>query len=194
VVLPLHLPSPERPRGAPLLVPGLAVLALLVLIDLKGTEESTQFQIVVTALKVLLLVLFLWGGLRTFDATVVRTSIAENIDDVAQIGLTSALVFIMTKRSIDVGTRLQQSIEKLRERATGHVDPLSSSPERPRRTPRCSTLRVYGGIRGVIPVQTTTRRSPDSTRLARPANTMHAQQPGSRRQHVFTASPPRPGE
>ncbi|WP_255197099.1 universal stress protein [Halorarius litoreus] len=31
---------------------------------------------------------------------------------------------IMTKRSLDVGTRLQQSVDKLQERATGRVNPL----------------------------------------------------------------------
>ncbi len=47
-----------------------------------------------TLLKVVLLVFFLWGGLQTFDSAVVVQSVAENIDKVAQIGLTSALVFI----------------------------------------------------------------------------------------------------
>ncbi len=82
------------PAAVPFWVSGVGILALLVLINLKGTEESTQFQIVVTALKVVLLVFFLWGGLRTFDSAVVAASVAENIDKVAQIGLTSALVFI----------------------------------------------------------------------------------------------------
>jgi amino acid transporter len=82
------------PEALPFWVPGLGVLALLVFINLKGTEESTQFQIVVTLLKIVLLLLFLYGGLQTFDATVVRTSVAENIGKLSQIGLTSALVFI----------------------------------------------------------------------------------------------------
>ena len=87
-------PALNVPAAVPFWIPGLAILGLLLLINLKGTEESTQFQIAVTVLKVLLLVFFLWGGLRTFDSAVVATSVAENIDKVAQIGLTSALVFI----------------------------------------------------------------------------------------------------
>jgi amino acid transporter len=82
------------PEALPFWIPGLAILGLLIIINLKGTEESTQFQIIVTLLKVVLLLFFLWGGLQTFDSAVVATSVAENIDKVAQIGLTSALVFI----------------------------------------------------------------------------------------------------
>jgi Amino acid transporters len=82
------------PKALPFWIPGLVILGLLILINLKGTEESNQFQIVVTALKVALLMLFLYGGLQTFDSDVIMTSVAENIDRVAQIGLTSALVFI----------------------------------------------------------------------------------------------------
>jgi hypothetical protein len=35
----------------------------------------------------------------------------------------------MTKRSLAVGERLQQSVTKLQERATGHVDPLEVEEE-----------------------------------------------------------------
>ncbi|AEN06723.1 UspA domain-containing protein [halophilic archaeon DL31] len=82
------------PEALPFWIPGLIVLGLLVVINLKGTEESNQFQIIVTVLKLVLLMLFLYGGLQTFDAGVITTSVTENIDRVTQIGLTSALVFI----------------------------------------------------------------------------------------------------
>ncbi|MFC6724544.1 amino acid permease, partial [Halobium palmae] len=83
------------PHGsAPYWIPGLAVLGLLVFLNVKGGEESNKFQIGVTALKVALIALFLYGGLQTFDAGVVTTSFAENIGKLTQIGTTSALVFI----------------------------------------------------------------------------------------------------
>lgn len=82
------------PEALPFWIPGVVILGLLVVLNLKGTEESNQFQIVVTGLKVALLALFLYGGLQTLNADVITTSVAENIDNVAQIGLTSALVFI----------------------------------------------------------------------------------------------------
>ena len=82
------------PQWVPYWIPGILVLGLLVFINSRGSEESSQFQIVVTAAKVLLLVLFLYGGLRSFDAGVVTTSFAQNIGNVVEIGATSALVFI----------------------------------------------------------------------------------------------------
>ncbi|ELZ19670.1 UspA domain-containing protein [Halosimplex carlsbadense 2-9-1] len=82
------------PRALPFWIPGLVILGLLIVLNMKGTEESNQFQIIVTGLKVALLILFLYGGLQTFETSVIMTSVAENIDRVTQIGLTSALVFI----------------------------------------------------------------------------------------------------
>jgi amino acid transporter/nucleotide-binding universal stress UspA family protein len=82
------------PRALPFWIPGLIILGLLIVLNTKGTEESNQFQIIVTGLKVALLVLFLYGGLQTFESSVIMTSVTENIDRVTQIGLTSALVFI----------------------------------------------------------------------------------------------------
>ncbi|MBB6646928.1 amino acid permease [Halobellus ruber] len=87
-------PPLSIPKALPFWIPGLAILALLVFVNMRGTEESNQFQIVVTGLKVALLLLFLYGGLQALDVSVVQQSIAENIGDVANIGLTSALVFI----------------------------------------------------------------------------------------------------
>jgi APA family basic amino acid/polyamine antiporter len=82
------------PQSIPYWLPGIVVLALLVGINTRGSEESSQFQIIVTSVKLGLLVLFLYGGLQAFDANVVATSFATHIDNVVSIGATSALVFI----------------------------------------------------------------------------------------------------
>ena len=82
------------PRAVPFWVSGLLVLALLVGVNVKGTEESNAFQIVVTTLKVLLIVLFLYGGLQALEPATITASMAENITGFREIGLTSALVFI----------------------------------------------------------------------------------------------------
>lgn len=47
-----------------------------------------------TSAKLLLLVLFLYGGFQAFNADIAATSFAQNIGNVAEIGLTSGLVFI----------------------------------------------------------------------------------------------------
>ncbi len=86
------------PLGIPNVVPtwaaGIVILALLVGLNLMGSEESGQFQIVVTALKVVLIAFFLYGAFGAFDPAVVASSFSENITDFASIGVTSALVFI----------------------------------------------------------------------------------------------------
>ncbi|MFB6089789.1 MAG: amino acid permease [Halobellus sp.] len=78
----------------PFWVSGLVILAVLLGVNLKGTEESGQFQIVVTALKVALIIVFLYGGLQAFDAATIQQSVTDNLTKFRQIGLTSALVFI----------------------------------------------------------------------------------------------------
>ena len=70
------------------------ILALLIGLNLKGTEESGQFQIVVTTLKVALIIVFLYGGLQSFDSNTIANLFADNADKYRQIGLTSSLVFI----------------------------------------------------------------------------------------------------
>ncbi|WP_435346074.1 amino acid permease [Haloarchaeobius sp. HRN-SO-5] len=87
-------PALDVSRAIPFWVSGVLVLLLLIGVNLKGTEETGLFQIVVTGLKVLLIVIFLAGGLTAFQTGVVAGSFADNLDNVAQIGLTSALVFI----------------------------------------------------------------------------------------------------
>ena len=86
------------PLGIPDVVPtwaaGLVILGLLVGLNLMGSEESGKFQIVVTALKVLLIAFFLYGAFGAFDPAVVASSFSENITEFASIGVTSALVFI----------------------------------------------------------------------------------------------------
>lgn len=78
----------------PFWIPGIAVLGLLVYINSQGSEESSQFQIAVTAAKILLLALFLYGGLQAFSADVVVDSFYENIGSFVEIASTGALVFI----------------------------------------------------------------------------------------------------
>jgi len=90
-------PVLDIPAAVPFWVSGVLVLGLLVGINLKGTEETGKFQIAVTSLKVVLILLFLYGGLQAFRADVVLDSLAANTQgfaDLRSIGLTSALVFI----------------------------------------------------------------------------------------------------
>jgi APA family basic amino acid/polyamine antiporter len=85
------------PEAVPYWLSAVGVLALLVGINLKGTEETGLFQIVITALKVALIALFLWGGLQAFNTDVIATSIAQNTQgfaDFRDIAVTSSLVFI----------------------------------------------------------------------------------------------------
>ncbi len=82
------------PEAIPYWVASVAILGLLVALNVAGSEESGQFQIVVTGLKVVLIAFFLFGAFKAFDPTVIATSFSQNIGDFANIGLTSALVFI----------------------------------------------------------------------------------------------------
>lgn len=70
---------------------GVASLVILTLLNIKGTKESGQFQIVVTIAKVVLLVVFILGGLRfvSMEQVVERFS-----HDISQIAGTAAMVFI----------------------------------------------------------------------------------------------------
>ena len=87
-------PGLNIPQAIPFWVSGVAILALLVGVNLKGTEETGMFQIVITGLKIALIGLFLYGGLQAFDASVVTTSLAQNVTQFQELGVTSALVFI----------------------------------------------------------------------------------------------------
>ncbi|MFB6254003.1 MAG: amino acid permease [Halobacteriaceae archaeon] len=78
----------------PFWISGLVILGILLGLNLKGTEESGQFQIIVTALKVGLIIIFLYGGLQAFDATTIQKSVMDHLTKFREIGLTSALVFI----------------------------------------------------------------------------------------------------
>ncbi|EMA49767.1 UspA domain-containing protein [Halococcus morrhuae DSM 1307] len=85
------------PAAVPYWLSSVGILVLLIGINLKGTEETGLFQIVVTTLKIALIFLFLYGGLQAFDTEVIMSSIAENTQgfaDLRDIGVTSALVFI----------------------------------------------------------------------------------------------------
>ena len=85
------------PEAVPYWLSAVGVLALLVGINLKGTEETGLFQIVVTGLKIVLIALFLYGGLQAFNTDVIATSVAQNTQgfaDFRDIAITSSLVFI----------------------------------------------------------------------------------------------------
>ena len=72
-------------------LPGLIFLAILTLLNMKGTKESGTFQVVVTAAKIILLVWFIAGGLGSIDTA----SITERFStDLPLIASTAALVFI----------------------------------------------------------------------------------------------------
>ncbi|WP_276248498.1 amino acid permease [Haladaptatus sp. YSMS36] len=87
-------PALHIPQAVPYWLSGVLVLSLLVGVNLKGTEETGMFQVVVTGLKVALIVLFLFGGLQALDMSVVRESFTGNITQFAQLGVTTTLVFI----------------------------------------------------------------------------------------------------
>ncbi|EMA56177.1 amino acid permease [Halococcus thailandensis] len=85
------------PAAAPYWLSAVGVLALLIGINLKGTEETGLFQIIVTALKIMLIGLFLFGGLQAFNTDVIGNSISQNTQgfaDFRDIAVTSSLVFI----------------------------------------------------------------------------------------------------
>lgn len=70
---------------------GLLVLVLLAVLNVRGTEESSRFQIFVTGAKVLLLIGFVIGGLRYFDPGHFMAILTL---DLGKIGGTAAMVFI----------------------------------------------------------------------------------------------------
>ncbi len=70
---------------------GIIMLIGLTLLNIKGTKESGRFQIVVTAAKVVLLIWFVYGGLRFVDMEEVANKFS---DDAMMIGTTAAMVFI----------------------------------------------------------------------------------------------------
>ena len=70
---------------------GLFALSLLTALNLKGSKESSTFQIVVTAAKVLLLFWFVVGGLN--DLNVVQIT-AQLETDIVKLTSTAAMVFI----------------------------------------------------------------------------------------------------
>jgi APA family basic amino acid/polyamine antiporter len=72
-------------------LPGLILLLALTFLNIKGTEESGKFQIIVTAAKVLLLIWFIIGGLKFVDTAEVMDRFST---DMLAIGSTAAMVFI----------------------------------------------------------------------------------------------------
>ena len=72
-------------------LPGLVFLAALTLLNMKGTKESGTFQVVVTAVKIVLLIWFIAGGMGSLDTAVLAERFSR---DLPLIASTSALVFI----------------------------------------------------------------------------------------------------
>ena len=70
---------------------GVAALALLLLLNIKGSKESGAFQIVITAGKVLLLLWFISGGLPEVTPELMRSRFTGSPLEIVS---TSALVFI----------------------------------------------------------------------------------------------------
>lgn len=88
------LPALALSAALPYWLPGVAVLAVLVVVNLAGAEETGLFQVVVTGLKIALIGLFLFGGLGAFRADVVVTSLSANVTRFEDVALTAGLVFI----------------------------------------------------------------------------------------------------
>jgi len=78
-------------RGAFDPAPGIAVLILLALVNVKGTKESGVFQIVVTAGKILLLIWFIVGGLSDVSTEKI---LAKMESDPVLVLRTAGMVFI----------------------------------------------------------------------------------------------------
>ena len=70
---------------------GVVFLIALILLNIKGSEESGTFQVVVTVAKVALLIWFIAGGLKFFSVDQVIDKVST---DIVQIVQTSTLVFI----------------------------------------------------------------------------------------------------
>ena len=70
---------------------GIVILIGLTALNIKGTEESGKFQIVVTGAKVALLIWFIFGGMSYVDIEVVLDKMST---DLVAIGSTAAMVFI----------------------------------------------------------------------------------------------------
>ena len=70
---------------------GIAVLVILTLINIKGTKESGNFQVVITVAKVVLLIWFVFGGLASVDPAEIIERFSTHIVGIAS---TAALVFI----------------------------------------------------------------------------------------------------
>lgn len=67
------------PAAMPFWIPGIVLLAILVIVNLAGAEETGKFQIVITGLKMALIGLFLWGGFQAFRAGGVVQSFLTNV-------------------------------------------------------------------------------------------------------------------
>ncbi len=72
-------------------IAGIIALILLTLLNVKGTKESGTFQVIVTAVKVVLLIWLVIGGIGSVDTQMVIDKFST---DFGKIASTSALVFV----------------------------------------------------------------------------------------------------
>ena len=72
-------------------IAGIVALILLTLLNVKGTKESGSFQVIVTAIKVVLLIWLVIGGASSINS---EDIIAKFSTDFGKIASTSALVFV----------------------------------------------------------------------------------------------------
>lgn len=70
---------------------GIIALILLTLLNVKGTKESGTFQIIVTAVKVILLIWLVVGGIGSVDPKMIVDKFSTDFGNIAS---TSALVFV----------------------------------------------------------------------------------------------------
>lgn len=84
--------------GVPAWIPGwvwgVAILTLLIGINILGAKETGVFQIVVTSGKVLLILVFIYGGIQAWQTEIIVSSFTEHVDELGETVTTAALVFI----------------------------------------------------------------------------------------------------
>lgn len=84
--------------GVPTWIPGWAwgvtIFLFLIILNVYGTKETGLFQLVVTALKIVLILVFLYGGLQAWQTNVIRTSFVTHATEFGKTLTTAALVFI----------------------------------------------------------------------------------------------------
>ncbi|MFB6235918.1 MAG: APC family permease [Halopenitus sp.] len=73
---------------------GVGVFLVIVAVNVVGVKETGVFQVVLTALKIVLICVFLYGGLQAWQTAVLVTSFAEHATAFGRTLTTASLVFI----------------------------------------------------------------------------------------------------